>query len=49
MTKCPNETNNRDLGTMETRTIARENNGGQDNGPRDNRVPIYGRQWALRQ
>jgi len=33
MTKCPNETNNGALGTIETRTITEENNGRQDNGP----------------
>jgi len=33
MTKCPNEMNNRSLGTIETRTITGENNGKQDNGP----------------
>ena len=49
MTKCLNETNNRALGTMETKTIVRENNREQDNRPRDNRVPIYGGQWAVRQ
>jgi len=49
MTKCPSETNNRALETMETKTITRENNEEQDNRPRDNRVPIYGRQWAVRQ
>jgi len=49
MTKCPNEMDNRALGTIGMKTIARENNGKQDNSPRDNRVPIYGRQWAVRQ
>ena len=39
MTKCPNETNNRAMSTMRTKTIARENNRRQDNKPRDNRGP----------
>ena len=49
MTKYPNKTNNRALGTMGTKTIVRENNREQDNRPRDNRVPIYGGQWAVKQ